>query len=91
MNNNFYTNVQSLSQVKNVVENWYNDFKKNNSLTTINTKDLEFLDSEVTEFFSNYIETEPVSHNYSEVLSYYLSNLERYWKDEMEKGRKENV
>jgi hypothetical protein len=91
LNDKFYADVQSLPQVKNIIKNWYNDFKKDNSLTNISTKDLEILDLEVTEFFDKYIETEPISHNYSEVLSYYLSNLERYWKDEMEKGRKNNV
>jgi len=91
LNNNFYTDTKSLLQVKNVVENWYDDFKKTNSLTTINTKDLEFLDLEVTDFFSKYIETEPLSHNYSEILSHYLSQLEKYWKNEIDKSGRKNA
>ena len=89
--NKFYTNTESLYKVKDIMEKWYSSFQSTNSLTIINVKDIEFLDLEVTQFFDDYIETEPVPHNYAEILSYNLSHIIRYWKDEMEKRGNKNV
>ena len=84
--NDFYTETNSLVNVKKIIGKWYQDFKKYNRLTTIKVKDLEFVDLEITNFFDIYITNEPMSHNYTEILSHSISVLEKYWKDEMLNG-----
>jgi len=86
LNNKFYTDTQSLIQTKIVLKKWYRKFNKTNSMVTISVKDLETLSLEISDFFSKYIETEPISHNYTKILSFNINNLKLYWKIEMEKN-----
>ena len=84
--NDFYTETNSLVDVRKIIKKWYDDFKKYNTLTNIKAKDLEFVDLEITNFFDIYITNEPMSHNYTEILSHSISVLEKYWKDEINSG-----
>lgn len=83
LNNDFYDNKDNLEEVKNKVLEWQEDYKKNNTLKGISVKDLEYLDLEITDFFADYVATEPIKENYAERLSYDFSILEKKWKDEM--------
>ena len=85
LKNDLYTEKGVLLKIKESIEKWYEDFKTNDSLVSINVDDLKFLDLEVTELLSKYIKIEPVSKNHSEVLSYYFGIVKKYWKDEMRK------
>jgi hypothetical protein len=88
--NEFYTNTNKLLEVKKIMENWYNSFNATKSLINIKIADLEFINSEIIDFFDKYISTEPIDHNYAEILSYCFGILKKYWKDELEKGGKLN-
>ena len=83
LSNEFYGNKGNLADVKNKVISWKEDYKKNNTLKGIDVKDLEYLDLEITDFFADYVATEPAKENYAERLSYDFSVLEHKWKDEM--------
>ena len=52
--NDFYTETNSLVDVRKIIKKWYDDFKKYNTLTNIKAKDLEFVDLEITNFFDNF-------------------------------------
>lgn len=81
--NEFYTDTLELKKVRKKINEWYNSFKRSGTLININPEDVKFLDIEVTNFFDKYIESEPVSHNYTEILSFNFGQLEKYWKDEL--------
>ena len=85
LDNDFYYDTEQLNKCKHIIEKWYESFKQNNTLTKIELNNLKFLDLEISDFFGKYIESEPVEHNYTEILTYYFSNLKRYWKNEKEK------
>lgn len=91
LESDFYTEKKSILKIKEDIKNWYGSFKDKDNLLDISVEKLKSLDLEITELFSKYIETESVSHNYSEILTYDFGRLKRYWKDEFEKGRSENV
>lgn len=83
LNNDFYKNKDNLIIVKNSIIKWYDSYKTHLTLKQINPEELKNLDLEITDFFADYVETEPVNENYAERLSYDFDKLERYWKDEM--------
>lgn len=85
-NSSFYENKEDLLSIKELVNNWFEDYKKNNTLTGIDVKDLEKIDLEITDYFAKYVETEPNNENYCERLSYDFGELEELWKAEMLKG-----
>lgn len=91
LNNSFYINDNELFRVKNIVKNWYQDFQKSNTLTTIDIQDLKYIDLKISDFFDKYIETEPMEHNYTEILAFNIGILKKYWKDEIQKGGTKNV
>lgn len=91
LESDFYIEKKAILNMKEDIKNWYDDYKVKDSLLGIQVEKLKSLDLEITELFSKYIETESVSNNYSEILSYDFGRLKRYWKDEFEKGRSENV
>ena len=86
LENSFYENKKSLLWVKEVISSWYEDYKKNNTLKNISAEDLKKLDLEITDYFAQYVETEPANENYCERLSYDFGELEALWKAEMLKG-----
>lgn len=83
LNNNFYKNKDNLITVRKSIAKWYDGYKKHQTLKEIDPKELKNLDLEITDFFADYVEIEPVNENYAERLSYDFDELERYWKDEM--------
>ena len=88
LNNDFYKNKGNLDKVKEKIQNWYDNFKENNTLKSISAKDLEFVDLEITDLFDEYITLESVSENYIERLLYDFGHLEKLWKNEMLGGMK---
>lgn len=86
----FYKKDDSFRKIKEIIEQWYDNYKINNELTSITVKDLEYLDLEITSFFDQYIESESAKENYSERLYYDFCNLEKIWKNKMlgEKSKK---
>lgn len=82
LGSDFYIEKQAILEIKENIENWYDNFKVKDSLLGISVENLENLDLEIIEIFSKYIETESTVHNYSEILSYYFNRLKRCWKDE---------
>ncbi len=87
--NNFYKNEdkENLKFVKAKIENWYKIYKKENTLKSIDFKELENLELEITDFFDKYVATESVKENYAERLLYDFGCLEMIWKDEMLGGK----
>ena len=83
LDNDFYNEKYSLSQIKEKLETWYLAFKEKHTLKTISIEDLEFLDFEITEIFDIYFKDESLDDNYTERLLYDFSVMKRYWKDEM--------
>lgn len=83
LNNDFYKNKDNLITVKTSITKWYDSYKTHQTLKQINPEELKNLDLEITDFFADYVETEPVNENYAERLSYDFDELEGYWKDEM--------
>ncbi len=88
LKNDFYSNKYSVPQIKDKVEKWYSEFNTKKTLTTISVDDLQFIDWEITEVFDIYFKHETSKSNYTERLLYDFSILERYWKDEMLGGNK---
>lgn len=88
LESDFYKEKDIIIKIKEHLKNWYEKFNISNNLLAITPDDLKSIDLEVTELFSQYIKTESPLNNYSEILSYNLSNIKRYWKDEIEKRRK---
>ena len=87
LSNDFYQNKQNLIDVKHLIEKWFNNYKKTNSLKMIDSNDLKYLDLEITDYFANYIELEPLKKNFAERLSYDFGHLEQFWKKEMLEGK----
>jgi len=85
LNDEFYNNVdkENFKYVKENIEKWYNDYKRNNTLKVIEPRKLEEIGLEITDFFDKYVVTESVKENYAERLSYDFGKLELYWKSEM--------
>lgn len=88
LTNDFYNQKGELLQVKEKINNWFQDFSETGTLLTITPTEVEFLDLEITDLFDKYIKVEPVKQNYSERLSYYYGILKREWKDELLGGKK---
>ena len=82
LNTEFYNDTTSLVQDKAVITEWYDAYKNNNRLNTISIERLVELDNDISDIFNKYIEAEPISHNYVEILDYYFCKLKRYWKDD---------
>ncbi len=83
LNNDFYSDKYNLNQVKDKVKKWYSSYNKTKSLKSINPEELKELELEITDFFAQYVATEPIEKNYSERLSYDFGELEEYWEKEM--------
>ena len=79
----FYKKDDSFRKVKEIIKQWYDNYKLNNILTSIMVKDLKYLDLEITSFFDQYIESESTKENYSERLYYDFCRLEKIWKNKM--------
>ena len=79
----FYEKTLELKKVKSIMYNCFLNFQSNKSLIHINPKEIEFVDLKITDFFDKYIEIEDALRNYTEILSFNLSQLEKYWKDEV--------
>ena len=86
LNNDFYNNKMNLSKVNEIIIKWNNSFAEYGSLKRIDIKDLVFIHDEINDFCDEYITSESYNENYSEILQYNFSILERYWKDEMERS-----
>lgn len=86
----FYKKDDSFRKIKEIIKQWYDNYKLNKILTSITLKDLEYLDLEITSFFDKYIESESIKENYSERLYYDFCRLEKIWKNKMlgEKSKK---
>ena len=61
----FYKKDDSFMKIKEIIKQWYDNYKLNKILTSITIKDLEYLDLEITSFFDRYIESESTKENYS--------------------------
>ena len=79
----FCEKTLELKKVKSIMYNCFLNFQSNKSLIHINPKEIEFVDLKITDFFDKYIEIEDALRNYTEILSFNLSQLEKYWKDEV--------
>lgn len=86
----FYKKDDSFSKIKEIIKQWYDNYKLNKMLTSITVKDLEYLDLEITSFFDKYIESESIKENYSERLYYDFCRLEKIWKKDLENYIKQN-
>ena len=86
----FYKKDDSFRKVKEIIKQWYDNYKLNNILTSIMVKDLKYLDLEITSFFDQYIESESTKVIYSDRIYYDFCNLEKIWKNKMlgEKSKK---
>ncbi len=87
MSNEFYKDKGQLLKVREIFEQWYEEFKLKKTLKTISVKELEYLDLEITDIFDMYISTEPVKSNYAERLLFNLDILKEMWKEEMLGGK----
>ena len=74
---------QNIISARKIIENWYNNYKKTDSLIGIDVNDLKNVGLETTDFFDKYYETESLTENYSERLLYDFGKLEIFWKEEM--------
>lgn len=85
LNSNFYkeTDKNNLKKIRKKLSIWYNNYKEKSTLKTINPRELEYIDLEITSLFDKYYQEESLKENYTERLSYDFSHLEHYWKDEM--------
>ena len=88
LNDKFYDNKENLKNVKLKIQKWYDSYKMNDSLKNIDPEELKYLSLEITDYFANYVETEPLEKNYTERLSYDFGHLEICWKNEMLGGEK---
>ena len=86
----FYKEKQIIKEIKEKVQDWFNDFKISKTLNNITLENIKFIDEEITELIDKYIMIEPVEENHVERLSYDFGILERIWNDEM-LGEKKNV
>ena len=68
----FYKKDDSFSKIKEIIKQWYDNYKLNKILTSITVKDLEYLDLEITSFFDKYIESESIKENYSDKSTFAL-------------------
>ena len=87
MKDDFYIEKSSLLKIKVIIKKWYDEFKIEKSLKTIDVKNLEFISLEITDLFDIYFKTESVTNNFVERLLYDFSILEKVWKDEMLGGK----
>lgn len=87
LKNNFYCDSRKyLIEIKKIVSNWHEQFKKNGTLLSIKLRELQYLDEKIFEFVDTYLLIEPRNCNYSEILEHYLITLKRYWSFEIKKG-----
>lgn len=85
LNNDFYKkeDKHELISVKNKIISWQENYKTKKSLIGIDPKDLEYIDLEITDIFDKYMIAESYYENYTERLSFDISQLESAWKEEM--------
>lgn len=85
LNNDFYKkeDKHELISVKNKIVSWQENYKTKKSLIGIDPKDLEYIDLEITDIFDKYMIAESYYENYTERLSFDISQLESAWKEEM--------
>lgn len=91
LKNDFYKldNKETITNIRNKINNWYNTYKEKRTLKNINPKELEDISLEITDLFDNFYEKEDIEKNYTERLLYDFSHLKHYWKDEMLGGKKD--
>ena len=77
LKSDIYNEKDIILKIKTLVEDWYNNYIKSNSLALIKSENLKFLDLEITSLFDKYIKKEPVKKNYCERLYYSFSILEK--------------
>ena len=83
INNKFYNDKDTIKEIKKIINNWYKSFQETNNLKGIETEELEYLDTEITELFDKYISSESIKENYIERLSYNFGLLEKEWQSQM--------
>ena len=81
----FYEDKQELLEIRNSIEEWYCDYKKNKSLKSINSQVLKDIDQTITDYFAVYVTKESADENYVERLLFDFSQLEHYWKSEIKR------
>ncbi len=77
LESDIYNEKDIILKIKTLVEDWYNNYIKSNSLNLIKSENLKFLDLEITSLFDKYIKRETVKKNYCERLYYSFSILEK--------------
>lgn len=82
-------NKDTIKEIKNKINNWYNIYKTKKTLKFIEPKELEYIQLEITDLFDEYYIDEDIDKNYTERLLYDFSHLAHYWKDEMLGGKKD--
>ena len=82
LENAIYKEKETIAQIKEKVQIWFNDFKLNKTLINITVEDIKFLDLEITDLFDKYIAVEDSLENYIERISYNFGLLKKVWKDE---------
>ena len=60
LKSDIYNEKDIILKIKTLVEDWYNNYIKSNSLALIKSENLKFLDLEITSLFDKYIKKEPV-------------------------------
>lgn len=76
-------NKDTIKEIRNKINNWYNSYKEKKTLKYIEPKELEYIQLEITDLFDKYYIDEDINKNYTERLLYDFSHLEHYWKDEV--------
>ena len=56
----FYKEKQIIKEIKEKVQDWFNDFKISKTLNNITLENIKFIDEEITELIDKYIMIEPV-------------------------------
>lgn len=83
--NDFYKekDKENFYEIKEIIKSWYDDYRENSTLKSINPNELKNIDLEITDFFDKYMIHESNEENYSERLLYNFGHLEKGWKNEM--------
>ena len=53
----FYKEKQIIKEIKEKVQDWFNDFKISKTLNNITLENIKFIDEEITELIDKYINT----------------------------------
>ena len=66
LQDNFYKleNKDTIKEIRNKINNWYNTYKEKKTLKYIDAKELEYIDIEITELFDKYYIDEDIDKNY---------------------------